>query len=134
MEPIHEQVLSTANALAEPDGTFRIADVAAALPHLNPATVRTHVASRCCANAPAHHQSRYRYFRAVRRGVYRVEPAFRRRPRHHRGQSSSLDRILASLDSGVDATLIAASLAMTPTERIETMRQAALSLEALRRR
>jgi len=132
MEPIHEQVLTAANAVAASDRTFRIADVAAALSHLNAATVRTHVASRCCVNAPANHQSRYRYFRAVRRGVYRIEPAFRRS--RQRAKPASQDRILASIDSGVDSALIAASLAVPPTERIETMRRAALSLEAMRRR
>src|SRR5262245_42948361 len=133
MDPIHEQVLGAANAIASPDGRFRIADVPALLPHLNAATVRTHVASRCCANAPSNHQSRYRYFRAVRRGVYRIEPAFRRRPRRHPHLRPSQEQILASLDSGVDPTLIATSLAMTPTERLDTMRGAALSLESLRR-
>src|SRR5215510_7113285 len=114
MEPIHEQVLGAANAIATSDGRFRIADLPARLPHLNAATVRTHVASRCCANAPSNHQSRYRYFRAVRRGVYRIEPAFRRRPRPQSRQRPSQEQILASLDSGVDPPLIATSLAMTP--------------------
>jgi hypothetical protein len=134
MEPIHEQVLNAANALAEPGGTFRIADIAAALPHLNPATVRTHVASRCCANAPANHQSRYRYFKAVRRGVYRIVPAFRRRVPSPARRTPSQDVILASMDSGVDPTLIREALAVTPTERLETMRRAALSLDAMRGR
>ena len=134
MNPIHTQVLEAACRLAGDDWTFRIGDVAAALPHLNTATVRTHVASRCCVNAPAHHASRYQYFRAVRRGVYRIEPAVRRRvPRGGRHRSSQ-DVILASVDSGVDRTLLAASLAMTPTERIETMRRAAFSLDAMRAR
>ena len=67
-------------------------------------------------------------------GVYRIEPAVRRRvPREQRGRNS-LDVILASVDSGVDRTLLAASFALTPTERIETMRQAALSLDAMQAR
>jgi hypothetical protein len=133
VEPIHAQVLEAACALAGGDWTFRIADVARALPHLNPGTVRTHVASRCCVNAPAHHQSRYAYFRALRRGVYRIEPSVRRRSRGGRREASQ-DIILSSVDSGVDRTLLAASMAMTPTERIETMRRAAVSLDAMRRR
>ena len=134
MNPIHIQVLDAACALANADWTFRVIDVPGALPHLNPGTVRTHVASRCCVNAPPHHASRYRYFRALRRGVYRIEPAVRRRvPREQRGRNS-LDVILASVDSGVDRTLLAASFALTPTERIETMRQAALSLDAMQAR
>jgi hypothetical protein len=131
MEPIHAQILDAACANAADDWTFRIADVTAALPHLNPATVRTHIASRCCANAPANHQTRYRYFRALERGVYRVEPAFRRRPRPR--PQPSQDLILSSMDSGVDSTLIADSLAMTATERLEAMRRTARALDALRR-
>ena len=132
MPPVHAQVLETARLLAADDWTFRIADVAGTLAHLNAATVRTHVASRCCVNAPSNHQSRYRYFRAVGRGTYRIEPAFRRRARRGRRGASSQDVILASVASGIDSTLIAESLSMTPTERLETMRQAALSLDAIR--
>ena len=131
MEPIHAQVLDAACANASDDWTFRIRDVVAALPHLNPATVRTHIASRCCANAPANHQSRYRYFRALERGAYRVEPAFRRR----RGSrlKASQDLILNTMDSGVDSSLIAESMSLTATQRLETMAQAARALEAIRR-
>jgi hypothetical protein len=132
MEPIHVQILAAACAVAARDWTFRIREITTALPHLNAATVRTHVASRCCANAPANHETRYGYFRALQRGVYRVEPAFRM-PRARRPVPSQ-DRILSSIDSGVDTTLIAESLAMTATERLETMRRAALALENLRRR
>jgi hypothetical protein len=130
VQPIHAQVLETACVVAAHDWTFAVPDVIAALPHLNAATVRTHVASRCCANAPANHQTRYGYFRAIARGRYRVEPAFRRRQHVSR---SSQDRILASIDGGADRTLIAAVLAMTPTARLETMRQAAVALDAMRR-
>jgi hypothetical protein len=133
MEPIHTQVLAAANRLAAADGTFAIAGLPAMLPHLNAATVRTHVASRCCVNAPSHHQSRYRYFRALRRGVYRIEPAFRHAARRGRQPIASQERILAQVDAGVDATLVAASLAMTPTERLDTMRRAARSLDGLHR-
>src|SRR5688572_22959169 len=70
---VHEQVLEAASRLANAHKTFRLRDVVAALPHLNPGTVRTHVASRCCINAPAHHQTRWRYFRSLGRGLYRLE-------------------------------------------------------------
>jgi hypothetical protein len=132
VEPIHTAVLDAARACASTDWSFRVADVITALSHLNPATVRTHVASRCCSNAPANHDTRYRYFRALRRGVYRLEPTFRQR--RARGVQSSQERILASVDSGVDATLIAESLAMTPTERLESMHGAAKAMAAMRRR
>jgi hypothetical protein len=128
---LHEQILDAALVIADPrDWTFRIADVVAALPALNPGSVRTHVASRCCVNAPPHHHSRHRYFRAVGRGVYRIEPAVRRRRTRNQGWQ---DRIFAAIDSGVDPILIAESLQWTPTERLERMRQGAASLEDARR-
>ena len=132
MEPIHAQVLEAACRVAGAGWTFRVTDVMAALPQLNTGTVRTHVSSRCCINAPANHQKRYRYFRAVDRGVYRIEPGYRQSRRSRRPESSQ-DRILSSFDSGVDRTLIADALGVTPTERLETMRRAARSLEAMRR-
>ena len=136
MDAIHVQVLDAARRLAADDWTFGIRDLVRALPHLNPGTVRTHVASRCCVNAPSNHQSRHPYFRAVRRGIYRLEPPYRgRRARGGRGGAkTSQDIILDSIDSGVDLTLLAESLAMTPTERLETMRRAAQSLEGARGR
>jgi hypothetical protein len=132
MEPVHVQVLDAARVVAAANGTFRIAEVVQALPHLNAATVRTHVASRCCMNAPSNHQSRYAYFRAIRRGVYSIMPRFRV-PRGRRERASQ-DDILARLPSGVDRTLLIDSFAKTPTERLETMRSAALSLEVMRAR
>jgi hypothetical protein len=133
MGPVHEQILDAAVAHADPRRwRFRLADVVAALPALNAGTVRTHVASRCCVNAPAHHQSRHPYFRSVARGVYGIEPAYRRRPpARRRGWQ---DRIFETIESGVDPTLIAESLQWTPTERLERMRSAALSLERARAR
>jgi hypothetical protein len=130
VEPIHLQALDAARERAGEDWTFRAADVLAALPHLNAATVRTHVASRCCVNARANHQTRYRYFRAVARGRYRIEPAYRRRAAALR---SWTDALLSSVASGIDSSLIAESLAVTPTERLEVLQRAARSLEALRR-
>jgi hypothetical protein len=83
-------------------------------------------------NAPSNHQSRYAYFRAIRRGVYAIRPRFRLSRR--RRERASQDDILAALPSGVDPTLLIAAFAKTPTERLETMRSAALSLEAMRAR
>jgi hypothetical protein len=133
MAPIHLQVLEAVRAIARRDWTFDICDVVAAVPHLNAGTVRTHIASRCCTNAPSNHQSRHPYFRVVGRGVYRLEPRYRGRAARD-GVKTSQDIILESIDSGVDPTLIAESLAMPPTERLETMRRAILSLDAARRR
>jgi hypothetical protein len=108
--------------------------VVAALPWLNAGTVRTHVASRCSVNAPAHHQSRHQYFRSVGRGIYRIEPAFRRRRPPTQRARGWADHILAQMPSGVDPTLVGEALAWSPTERIERMRAAAVSLEHARQR
>jgi hypothetical protein len=119
--PVHAQVLEAARRIADGAGTFRLRDLVAALPHLNPGTVRTHVASRCCISAPAHHQTRWPYFHVVRRGIYRIDSRVRRAAarRQRRGWQ---DRILESGDTGIDPTLIAANLRLTPTERLEQLR------------
>ena len=131
--PVHEQVLDAARRVRGRDGTFRLRDIVAALPHLNPATVRTHVSSRCCVNAPAHHQTRWPYFRALGRGMYRIE--HRQATRASRGPRpprSWQDRYLDAVDYGIDPTLITESLRRTPTERLEIMRAAAISVDEMR--
>ena len=130
MVPIHLDVLDAARRSADASGVFRLAAIVAALPHLNAATVRTHVASRCCTNAPRHHQSRYSYFRALGGGRYRIEPRYRAVAAERAVPSQ--DRLIDALGSGADLTLVDRSLRMTPTERLETMRCAALSLDAMR--
>jgi len=134
MPTVHRQVLDA--ALARTGATagweFRLVDVVRDLPHLNAGTVRTHVTSRCCVNAPRHHQSRHPYFRVTGRGIYRIEPAFRRKvPRQSSRPGGWHDRVLTSIDSGIDSTLIAESMKLTPTERLEHMRHAAQSLDGL---
>lgn len=76
---IHNEALDAARQIASEsdNSTFTIAAVIKALPHLNERTVRTHIASRCCVNAPKNHSSKLPYFRRVDYGVYRVEPDFR---------------------------------------------------------
>jgi hypothetical protein len=78
---IHERVLEAALRLCREGGgwIFRPQAVVAALADLNPGSVRTHVMSRCCVNAPSNHPHRWPYFRRVRRGIYQVLPAWRRR-------------------------------------------------------
>ena len=80
MMAIHEEILSAARRLSAARGgwTFTPAEVVAALPHLNERSVRTHVVSRCCINAPSHHAHRWPYFRRVRRGVYEVLKDYRK--------------------------------------------------------
>jgi predicted RNase H-like HicB family nuclease len=93
---VHEEVLAAANQIVaeRADGIFGVDEIVRALPHLNENSVRTHVVSRCCVNAPANHLHRWLYFRRVARGRYRVEAAYRRKPKHaargHRTPSSAV--------------------------------------------
>ena len=76
---VHDEVLAAALRLARERGdwTFTPDEVVRALPHLNASTIRTHVTSRCCVNAPKNHLHKWDYFRRVGRGTYRVLPAMR---------------------------------------------------------
>jgi hypothetical protein len=97
-------------------------DVVAALPHLNPGTVRTHIASRCCVNCAAHHHTRWPYFRSLGAGVYRLEgSSLTARSAHRRRAVASQDRIIEAAKDSIDPTLIASNLRLTPTERLERM-------------
>lgn len=80
---IHENVLEAANEIAShrKDWTFTVAEIIAALPHLNKSSVQTHVVSRCCVNAPKNHLHKWSYFLRVSRGRYQVEPGYRARPK-----------------------------------------------------
>lgn len=81
MPHVHDEVLEAACQLASREGAFTLEEVVRALPHLNPSTVRTHVVSRCCVNAPQNHPHRWPYFRRVGRGRYQIEPNYRSRPK-----------------------------------------------------
>src|ERR1043166_294175 len=76
---IHDQVLSAARRLCRERGewTFSAEEVVRALAHLNEHSVRAHVGSRCCVNAPAHHAHRWPYFRRVARGRYEILSPYR---------------------------------------------------------
>ncbi len=77
---VHEEVLRVANEIASgrDDWTFGVDEVVSELPHLNESSVRTHVVSRCCVNAPNNHQHKLDYFRRVGRGRYQVLSAHRK--------------------------------------------------------
>ena len=77
--PIHDQVLAMAQRICalRADGTFKPAEIVASLPKLNAQSVRTHVVSRCCVNAPSNHASRWPYFERTSRGRYRICEAYR---------------------------------------------------------
>jgi len=76
---VHEEVLAAATRLGAERGdwTFTADEIVRALPHLNASTVRTHVTSRCCVNAPKNHPHKWAYFRRVGRGAYKVLPGMR---------------------------------------------------------
>ena len=76
---IHDEVLSAARRLCRERGewTFSAEEVVRALAHLNEHSVRAHVASRCCVNAPAHHAHRWPYFRRLARGRYEILAPYR---------------------------------------------------------
>jgi hypothetical protein len=76
---IHEEVLRTARRICRERGekTFRVGDVVCALPHLKESSVRTHIVSRCCVNAPKNHPHKWPYFRRLARGEYEILPPWR---------------------------------------------------------
>jgi predicted RNase H-like HicB family nuclease len=80
---VHRRVLDAAIRLASrsQDGTFTIPDVVRSLPDVNEHSVRTHVASRCCVDAPTNHPHKWDYFRRVGRGRYQVVAKYRRAAR-----------------------------------------------------
>lgn len=76
---VHEEVLLAAReiALQRGDWTFTPHEVVQALPVLNESSVRTHVVSRCCVNAPKNHLHKWDYFKRVGYGKYEVRPKYR---------------------------------------------------------
>lgn len=76
---VHEEILMAARRLCSVRGswTFAPSEIVNALPHLNERSVRTHVTSRCCVNAPSHHAHRWPYFRRIGRGLYELQPRYR---------------------------------------------------------
>ena len=76
---IHHEILATAQRICASRGewTFTPVEIVDALPHLNARSVRTHITSRCCVNAPANHPHRLPYFLRVSRGIYEILPSYR---------------------------------------------------------
>jgi hypothetical protein len=76
----HEEVLAAAIAVTAAKGRNEFSPVEiieymkAKGSRYPESTIRTHVVSRCCANAPDHHAVVYRYFKRVGRGTYRILP------------------------------------------------------------
>ena len=76
---IHAEVLRAARRLCRERGewTFSAEEVVRALAHVNENSVRSHVSSRCCVNAPPNHPHRWPYFRRVGRGRYEILSPYR---------------------------------------------------------
>src|SRR6266566_6653629 len=84
--PIHEEILDAARRICAERGewTFEPLEIVRALPHLKATSVRTHVVSRCCVNAPKNHPHKWDYFRRVGRGRYEILPPLRQYQRRAR--------------------------------------------------
>src|SRR5271165_7245378 len=76
---VHDEVLAAANQIGRERGdwTFTPLEVVKALPILNESSVRTHIVSRCCVNAPRNHPHKWDYFRRVGHGRYEVTSKYR---------------------------------------------------------
>ena len=79
----HDEILAAVQRIAatRPNCSFTPDEIVRALPHLNPGTVRTHVTSRCCTNAPKNHPHKWDYFKRLRRGVYQLTTRYRTSPK-----------------------------------------------------
>ena len=75
-----DEVLAAAGELAaeSPEGTFTVEDVVDHLYRLEsiyqPSTIRTHVTSRMCVNAPDHHAVTYKDLVRVGESTYKLNP------------------------------------------------------------
>jgi len=79
----HHNILEAVRRIAgaRADWSFTPAEIVRALPHLNAGTVRTHITSRCCVNAPKNHPHRWDYFERLQRGRYQLTRRWRPRKR-----------------------------------------------------
>ncbi len=106
---VHEEILETAHRLASDrrNWSFAVQEIVDALPALNQSTVRTHVVSRCCVNAPKNHLHKWDYFRRIGRGIYQIEVKYRRMTggRSRRQLRSSRDSGRKQATAGLRKTL-----------------------------
>ncbi len=106
---IHDEVLRTVRRLCSERGhwTFTQGDVIRALPHLNERSVRTHIVSRCCVNAPRHHPHKWDYFRRIRRGLYELVPQYRKEPRLQQARVVGQERAYSTTEKLKDSVHVA---------------------------
>ena len=112
---VHDEVLGAAIRICgeRGDWTFTPDEIVRALPHQNANTVRTHVVSRCCTNAPKNHPHKWDYFRRTSRGRYEIATRYRptvsgrRVGRGPRGAARSLrDTVHAVVSRSGDAYVV----------------------------
>jgi len=74
-----EELLATVIALVKEKGVneFTVVEVVESMQKNNTiykeSTIRTHITSRCCFNAPKHHASIYDDYERINKGVYRIK-------------------------------------------------------------
>jgi predicted RNase H-like HicB family nuclease len=109
---VHQEVLCAAVRICRQRGgwRFRPIEIVRALPHLNSATVRTHIVSRCCVNAPKNHPHKWDYFKRIGRGDYEIRRRYRESPR----TVQEARKIVTVVESG-------ASYATTPAALRDTV-------------
>jgi hypothetical protein len=80
--PCHEEVLEAARSIVQEkgDNAFTPQEV---VDHLrkrltaySESTIRIHVVSRCCYNAPRHHAVKHEYFERIGRASYKIRPDY----------------------------------------------------------
>lgn len=77
VDTAREQILEAVGYITssgQPTFTIAITELERRGSQLAPATIRTHIASRMCVNAPGHHGTTYEDFEGVGRGEYRLLP------------------------------------------------------------
>ena len=74
----HEEVLEAAISIIKTKGVneFTPSEVIQYLKKQNTtykeSSIRTHIISRCCINAPLNHAKGYKYFKRIGHGLYKV--------------------------------------------------------------
>jgi len=137
---IRERVLEAALRICRGRGgwTFGPGEIVVALPDLNSGSVRTHVMSRCCVNAPAHHVHRWPYFRRIHRGEYEILPAWRRRHRPGGAEAGYApgperpDPVIAAYEKDIDRTLILRRLRLSFEDRLLALESWMKDIEELK--
>lgn len=76
MGTCRDEILECARVVAGSSGTFTIQDILSCMAkrgtRYEESTIRTHITSRMCANAPDHHAVTYHDLERTDRGEYRL--------------------------------------------------------------